>query len=547
MTTERSDPVAAPPEVRQSLARRGREELSRAAEIHLSMPWSLAMGAVLGTGAVAIKTGLNEVAGGETGYIVMVAAGLLAAWFGGRAAGLAATLVAVALNHVLFISPLPLDGTSRVEVVREVTFIVVCVGCVVLVASRRSSRDRLAASLEDVATLADAIEARDRRLELMLGASGTGFWEWDLGSGDLVWSDAIFEQHGLQPGGTAPSFERYLDSIHTEDRALFRTGIQTALDPKTTFDLEFRVLWPDGSVHWIHAFGRAFVDGAGRPVRMIGTGRDITRHKSLESERDQLIVEERRAAEFREAFIDVISHELRTPITTILGTTELLARPGRVTDPTVRAAMLNDAREESERLFRLVEDLLVLSRVERDSLVVHAEPLPLRRLVERVVQHAASGLPSIHVSLELPAELPIVSGESTYVEQILRNLLENAAKYSPPGSGVIVRAVPTDMTVTIHVIDEGPGIPEASLPHVFELFYRDPSVVRTASGSGIGLFVCQRLAEAMGGQLSVRTDVERGAEFLFALSVLRSDPEDDPWPVEEAARAGRSQQTATSL
>jgi PAS domain S-box-containing protein len=546
VSTERSRPLAVPPEGRRSLAQRGRDELEHAAEIHLSMPWSVVMGAALGAGAVAIKFGLNEVADGETGYIVMVAAALLAAWFGGRAAGLVSTLVAVALNHVLFISPLTLDGADRVEIVREVTFVVVCVGCVVLVASRRASRDRLAASLVDVAKLADGIEARDRRLELMLSASGTGFWEWDILSGDLTWSDAIFEQHGLQPGDTAPEFEAYQDLIHPDDRTAFETGIQHALDTQGTFDLEFRVLWPDGSIHWAHAFGRAFVDGTGRPVRMIGTGQDITRHKSLESERDQLIVEERHAAEFREAFIDVISHELRTPITTILGTTELLARPGRIVDPAVRSAMLEDTRAESERLFRMVEDLLVLSRVERDRLVVDAEPLHLRRLVEQVVVHAAAGLPSIHVSLELPAELPIVSGEASYVEQILRNLLENAAKYSPPGSAVIVRAVASDESVTIHVIDEGPGIPEASLPHVFELFYRDPSVVRTASGSGIGLFVSQRLAEAMGGQLTVRRQVERGAELLFELPVLASDP-DDELVTSHEVDTGRSRPIATSL
>lgn len=545
MTTDRSQPLAVPPEGRRSLAQRGRDELEHAAEIHLSMPWSVVMGAAMGSGAVAIKAGLNEVAGGETGYIVMVAAALLGAWFGGRAAGLAATLVAVALNHVLFIAPLS-DGASRVEIVREVTFVVVCVACVLLVAARRASRDRLAASLVHVATLADAIEARDRRLELMLAASGTGFWEWDVVSGELEWSDAIFEQHGLQPGGVAPEFEAYQDMIHPDDRAAFRDGIQHALDTQSTFDLEFRVLWPDGSIHWTQGFGRAFVDGTGRPVRVIGTGQDVTRHKALEAERDALVVEERRAAEFREAFIDVISHELRTPITTILGTTELLARPGRVEDPAVRAALLEDTRAESERLFRLVEDLLVLSRVERDRLVVDAEPLHLRRLVEQVVVHAAASLPSIHVSLELPAELPIVSGEASYVEQILRNLLENAAKYSPPGSGVIVRAVASDESVTIHVIDEGPGIPEASHPHVFELFYRDPSVVRTASGSGIGLFVSQRLAEAMGGQLSIREHVDRGAELLFELPVIRSDP-DDELVISDEVDPGPSRPIAMSL
>ena len=525
LTIDRSD-AGSPAAGRRTLAQRGRDELARAREVHLSTPLSVVFGVVAGLSAVALVGGLNELAGGDTGYVLMVASVLLAAWFGGLTAGLAATLVAAVLDYTLFVGPASSGEIDRVDAIRQITFVVVSVVGVILVASRRASRDRLAGALEEVASLADGIEARDRRLELMLAASGTGFWEWDVVSGDLSWSDAIFEQHGLAPGGLAPEFEAYQDTIHPDDRDVFRMAIQHAIDTGGTFDLEFRILWPDGTVHWTHGSGRVFVDATGRPTRMIGTGQDITQHKALEAQRDDLIAEERRADEFREAFIDVISHELRTPITTILGTTELLTRPGRIEDPIVRATMLADTKAESERLYRLVEDLLVLGRIERDRLVVDDEPLQLRRLLKQTIHQAASAMPSIHVSLDVPDGLPIVSGEATYVDQILRNLLENAVKYAPAGSAVVVRAMPNDGHVSIHVIDQGPGIPEASLPHVFDLFYRDPSVARTASGSGIGLFVCRRLAEAMGGQMSVRQDVGGGADFVFDLPVLASDPAD---------------------
>jgi two-component system sensor histidine kinase KdpD len=259
---------------------------------------------------------------------------------------------------------------------------------------------------------------------------------------------------------------------------------------------------------------------------MIGTGRDITEQRRLEEERDQLLADERRAGEFRDAFVDVISHELRTPITTILGLTQILARPGRVDDDASRTALLQDVRAESERLHRLVEDLLVLSRMERGILVADTEPLEPRRMLQRIVGNEALELPSLKIELEVEPGLPIVAGEETYVEQIVRNLLGNAAKYTPAGTRVTVDARREDKVVAIRFLDEGPGIPEDSEDQLFELFYRDPASARTVSGSGIGLFVCASLAGAMGGRMWAKRRPEGGSEFGFTMRILEADDDD---------------------
>ncbi len=246
----------------------------------------------------------------------------------------------------------------------------------------------------------------------------------------------------------------------------------------------------------------------------------------MEEQRDQLLIEERRAGEFREAFIDVISHELRTPITTILGLTQILARPGREDDLVSRAGLLEDVRAESERLHRLVEDLLVLSRAERGRLVIETEPLQPLRLLELVVGHEAPNLPSINVETRIAPDLPVVGGDPTYVEQIVRNLLGNAAKYTPAGTAVVVDARRNGQEVEIRVTDSGPGIPAASLDRVFELFYRDPDSTKAVAGSGIGLFVCHSLVEAMGGRMWAVRPPGGGSEFGFSLRVLEVDEDE---------------------
>jgi two-component system sensor histidine kinase KdpD len=275
----------------------------------------------------------------------------------------------------------------------------------------------------------------------------------------------------------------------------------------------------------------------GRPVRMIGTGQDITERRRILEDRDRLLADERRAGAFREAFVDVISHELRTPITTIMGLAQILARPGRTDDEVSRTALLQDVRSEAERLHRLVEDLLVLSRVERGRLEIEAEPIEPRRLLERIVAHEGNELPSITVETDLEPDLPIVAGESTYVEQIVRNLLNNAAKYSPIGSRVVVSARRVDGAIEVRVTDDGPGIPAASIDRIFELFYRDPTSSRLVAGSGIGLFVCASLAEAMGGRIWARRPEGGGTEVGFTLRVIEADVEEPAVPAAPLGRA----------
>jgi PAS domain S-box-containing protein len=479
---------------------------------------------VLGFVAIGTKALIRDTLG-DPGYILLIAAVVIAAWLGGVRGGLAALAVTFVSDSLLYVTPGQLLASSGETFARQAIFMIVGLGTAVLIGTRRAARDRLADALDETAQLAQAIADRDQRLELVLEASGTGFWEWDMVTGRLDWSEAIYRQHGLDMAGPAPDFEDYLETIHPDDVVRFREAVATAIADGSHLDIEFRLCWPDGTVHWTRGSGRVFRDGAGRPVRMLGTGQDITERRLLEAERDRLFAEERRASRFREAFVDVISHELRTPITTVLGLTEILARPGRTDDPDARTALLNDVRAEAERLHRLVEDLLVLTRVERGRLEVEAEPLEPRRLLERVVAAEVPELPSIRISLDLEPHLPIVAGEATYVEQVLRNLLGNAAKYTRPGTRVVVSARAEMDGVAFRVTDAGPGLSADSLERIFELFYRDPERARSVAGSGIGLFVCASLVQAMGGRIWASSPAGGGSEFGFLLRVIEADDE----------------------
>lgn len=233
--------------------------------------------------------------------------------------------------------------------------------------------------------------------------------------------------------------------------------------------------------------------------------------------------DEQRAAALREAFIGVISHELRTPITTIYGLTKMLRQRVDALAPEIRNQAIDDVEAEADRLYRLVEDLLVLSRAERGRVEIADEPL----LVDKVVRHAVNAesarWPTRVFHLDAELGLPLVLGEATYVEQATRNLLTNAAKYSPSGTDVRVTVLEEGGEVIVRVLDSGIGIGEGDEERLFELFYRSATASRQAAGAGIGLFVCRQLIEAMDGRIWARSRPEGGAEFGFALPVHVED------------------------
>ena len=229
----------------------------------------------------------------------------------------------------------------------------------------------------------------------------------------------------------------------------------------------------------------------------------------------------RNARNVREAFLGVLSHELRTPVTTIYGGAEVLSRNSGTLSDEQRRDVYEDIRAEADRLYRLVENLLVLSRVERQGLTVETEPVLLQRLAPRVANAESSRWPAAQWVIQMEQGLPPVAAEETYIEQILRNLLGNAAKYGGDGP-VTVAGVDKGDVVEITVSDNGPGFPEGEAEKLFELFFRSPSAVRRASGAGIGLFVSRQLVTAMGGRMRARNRPSRGAEFVFEIPVFSS-------------------------
>lgn len=235
------------------------------------------------------------------------------------------------------------------------------------------------------------------------------------------------------------------------------------------------------------------------------------------------LTEERDGTSLREAFVGVLSHELRTPITSIYGGAQLLLNDRM--SPEVRSSVIHDIAAEAEQLHRLVEDLMAIARVERGLAQAGTEPVLLQHLAPSAARSEERRWPGHRVVVVAPLDMPAVRADDGYVTQILRNLISNAVKYSPPDEDVVVSLTATADSVVVSVLDRGPGFPPETGSDAFRLFYRNPDVGARVPGTGIGLYVARALVEAQGGRIWLRNRVGGGAEVSFELPLFVGDDE----------------------
>jgi two-component system sensor histidine kinase KdpD len=240
---------------------------------------------------------------------------------------------------------------------------------------------------------------------------------------------------------------------------------------------------------------------------------------SLAAEIDQTRVL-RETERLRSALLTSISHDLRTPLASVLGALTSLRSFDAQYDPATRDELLRTAQEEAERLNRFVGNLLDITRLESGALEVRRDMADMTDIVGSTLRRAGKILEKHEVKIDLAPDLPMLRLDFVLFEQVLFNLLDNAAKYAPPGSTITVTARAEDRSVLLQVIDEGAGIPEADLDRIFDKFYRVQAADRQRAGTGLGLAICRGFVEAHGGTISASNRTDRsGAVFTITLPV----------------------------
>jgi K+-sensing histidine kinase KdpD len=230
-----------------------------------------------------------------------------------------------------------------------------------------------------------------------------------------------------------------------------------------------------------------------------------------------------RTETMRSALLSTVSHDLRTPLAIIKGAASTLRDARSALDAAETEGLLASIADETDRLERLVGNLLEMTRLESGGLTPKREWLPVEELLASALSRLEDAVAGRPVSIDTPAGLPMLQADPVLLEQVVINLVENAVKYAPSGTPISVSARPEGEAIAIEVSDRGPGIPPGAEQKVFEKFYRGPESNR-ASGSGLGLAICKGIVEAHGGTITAGNREGGGARFTVRLPVPREQP-----------------------
>lgn len=380
-----------------------------------------------------------------------------------------------------------------------------------------TERNRIAAELQETV----------ERYQLVMRATNDTIWEWDLETGEGSWNEGIQKMFGYSADDVAPTHAWWAERIHPDDRERIISGTHAAIEgTATTWTDEYRFQAASGA--YVTVLDRAYIarDNDGRALRIVGSMIDITERTRVQLEREKLLASEiaakheaERANRAKSDFLAVMSHELRTPLTAIMGYTDLLLEG-------IPVAIPQQARQQVERidyaarhLLELIEQVLLFSRVEAAKEPLDVHEVDLRRIAEdaaALIEPLASKR-GLTFEIQMP-ELPVPARtESGKARQILLNFLSNALKFTSEGQ-VSLLLERSGESAVFRVRDTGVGIAPENLDRVFEPFWQaQQGNTRQVGGTGLGLAVCQRLAELLGGEVRVESVMGQGTEFMLCL------------------------------
>jgi len=256
----------------------------------------------------------------------------------------------------------------------------------------------------------------------------------------------------------------------------------------------------------------ALCDQAALAIERVNLAQDIE-FARLAAETDRL----------RSALLTSISHDLRTPLASILGSASSLAMPGQTFDPALQKELIATILEESERLNRFIDNLLDMTRLEAGPLRPKSSLTDLSDIIGTTLERGHKILGNHEIDIDLAGALPMLDLDPVLMEQVLFNLLDNAAKYAPVGSCIKIHAMQNNGFVFLQILDEGEGVPEADREHIFDKFYRIQRADRQRAGTGLGLAICRGFIEAMHGTIEADNRVDRaGAVFTIKLPIPAS-------------------------
>ena len=411
-----------------------------------------------------------------------------------------------------------------------------------------SSFNRMARELEQSFT---ELERRVERRTAQLNSSKVklqeaqqlarlGNWEWDLLTNQNYWSDEVFRILGLEKEPADTLSEKQKQQIHPEDFPMWENSIQQLIATGEPYDLDFRIIRPDGEIRYIYSKGKAAKDAEGKVVKLFGTTQDISDRKLVEEalrksekELQDAKIAADAANKAKSLFLANMSHELRTPLNAILGFSQLLTRSQTLASS--ERENVDIISRSGEYLLSLINQVLDLSKIEAGHINLNKKDFDLYRLLDEIQDLLSSKASQKELQLicDRNDNTPrYINTDEIRLRQVLINLINNAIKFTAEG-GVAVRVrsretieSESDVELEFEVADTGAGIANQELDKLFQPFVQTSTGLQLQEGTGLGLPISRKFVQLMGGDIVVTSEVGRGTTFKFNIKATLSDSAD---------------------
>ena len=350
-------------------------------------------------------------------------------------------------------------------------------------------------------------------LDAAFAAAHLGLWRLDLVTGRLECTPQCKANFGL-PADAPFDYDALLGTIHPDDRPAIERAVRAALDQDATDRAEYRVVWPDGSLHWLLVSGRAIRAGHDTARTMAGTAMDITAIREADAERERLLT--------------TLTHDLKTPLTSIKGRIQLARRRLRAGAGALVATLPDDLaliEQASDRMERIVFESLDTARIRLGQPLdlIHT-PTDIVAVARRVVETHTARPPGRTIAVRTERAELHGPWDARRLEWLIASLVVNAITFSDPDTRIdLTIRTENDETAVLTVRDRGIGIPPAELPHVFERYYRASNARGYTRGPGIGLTGAKQIAEQHGGTIAIAPAESGGTHVTVRLPRRRRE------------------------
>jgi PAS domain S-box-containing protein len=370
------------------------------------------------------------------------------------------------------------------------------------------------------------MESEDR-LRRSQAFANIGTWDWDIQTGQLHWSERIASLFGYHEEIPETTYENFLAAIHPEDKQPVIDAIAACVENGEDYDIEHRVVWSDGSIHWLHEKGDVTFDANGRPLHMLGAVQDITARHDYQEQLERAQTEAEQANRAKSEFLSSMSHELRTPLNAVLGFSQLLKVDPDHPMNEEQTESLDEIIKAGNHLLELINEVLDLSKIEAGHINLSLETVQLLEVIQDCENLVRPITDRYQVNLEInhsDMEGINLLADRTRLKQVLINFVSNAIKYNKPNGKVEITADKSSDCIKICVTDNGIGIDPEIQDQLFQPFNRLGAEETNIEGTGIGLVITKRLVESMGGEVGVESQINEGSTFWCRLPVATDIP-----------------------